>query len=55
MRAVLLRDLRLAMRVGGGFGLAIMFFLIVAVLVPLGVGHRTRPFVATKNGRMRGV
>ena len=38
MRAVLLRDLRLAMRVGGGFGLAIMFFLIVAVLVPLGVG-----------------
>ena len=27
MKAVLLRDLKLAIRVGGGFGLAIMFFL----------------------------
>ena len=32
------RDLRLAIRAGGGFGLGIAFFLIVAVLVPLGVG-----------------
>ncbi len=38
MRALLLRDLRLAVRAGGGFGLALAFFLIVAVLVPLGVG-----------------
>ena len=38
MRALLIRDLRLAIRAGGGFGLSLAFFLIVAVLVPLGVG-----------------
>lgn len=38
MSALLLRDLRLAFRAGGGFGLALAFFLLVAVLVPLGVG-----------------
>lgn len=38
MRALLLRDLRLAFRAGGGFGLALAFFLLVAVIVPLGVG-----------------
>ena len=38
MIALLLRDLRLAFRSGGGFGLALAFFLIVATLVPFGVG-----------------
>ena len=38
MRALLLRDLRLALRAGGGFGLGLGFFLIVVVLVPFGVG-----------------
>jgi heme exporter protein B len=38
MKALLVRDLRLAMRAGGGFGLGLVFFLMVAVLVPLGVG-----------------
>jgi heme exporter protein B len=38
MMALFLRDLRLAFRAGGGFGLALAFFLLVAVLVPLGVG-----------------
>ena len=38
MIALLLRDLRLATRAGGGFGLGLAFFLLVAVLVPLGVG-----------------
>jgi len=38
MRALLLRDLRLAFRAGGGFGLSLAFFLMVAVIVPLGVG-----------------
>ncbi|ABA77949.1 heme exporter protein CcmB [Rhodobacter sphaeroides] len=38
MIALLLRDLRLALRAGGGFGLGLAFFLLVAVLVPLGVG-----------------
>lgn len=38
MIALLIRDLRLAVRAGGGFGLGLVFFLMVAVLVPLGVG-----------------
>ena len=38
MIALLVRDVRLAMRAGGGFGLGLAFFLLVAVLVPLGVG-----------------
>lgn len=38
MIALILRDLRLAVRSGGGFGLGLAFFLLVAVLVPLGVG-----------------
>lgn len=38
MKALLLRDLRLAVRAGGGFGLGLAFFLIVVVLVPFGVG-----------------
>ncbi|KAA9009277.1 heme exporter protein CcmB [Histidinibacterium aquaticum] len=38
MTALLLRDLRLAVRAGGGFGLGLAFFLIVIVLVPFGVG-----------------
>lgn len=37
-RALLARDLRLALRSGGGAGLGIAFFLIVVLLVPLGVG-----------------
>ncbi len=36
--ALLIRDLRLATRAGGGFGLALAFFLIVCTLVPFGVG-----------------
>ena len=35
------RDLALAVRAGGGFGLALAFFLIVVVLAPLGVGADT--------------
>lgn len=38
MIALLIRDLRLAVRAGGGFGLGLAFFLLVAVIVPLGVG-----------------
>lgn len=41
MTALLIRDLRLAIRAGGGFGLGLAFFLLVAVLVPLGVGPET--------------
>jgi heme exporter protein B len=38
MRALLLRDLSLAFRSGGGFGLSLAFFLIVVMFIPFGVG-----------------
>ncbi|QBF33246.1 heme exporter protein CcmB [Thalassococcus sp. S3] len=41
MIALLTRDLRLALRAGGGFGLALAFFLIVTVLVPFSVGPQS--------------
>ena len=41
MIALLMRDLKLAFRAGGGFGLGLAFFLIVVVLVPFGVGPQT--------------
>ena len=41
MIRVFLRDLKLAVRAGGGFGLGLAFFLIVAVLVAFGVGPKT--------------
>jgi len=41
MIAILIRDLRLAMRAGGGFGLGLAFFLIVVVLIPFGVGPQS--------------
>ena len=40
MIRVFLRDLTLAVRAGGGFGLGLAFFLIVAVLVAFGVGPK---------------
>jgi heme exporter protein B len=39
--ALLLRDLKLAMRAGGGFGLGLVFFLIVTTLVPFAVGPQS--------------
>lgn len=41
MIALLRRDLALAVRAGGGFGLSLAFFLVVVVLVPFGVGPET--------------
>ncbi|MCZ0961203.1 heme exporter protein CcmB [Paracoccus benzoatiresistens] len=41
MIALLKRDLRLAIRAGGGFGLGVAFFLILCALVPFGVGPDT--------------
>ena len=38
MIRLFLRDLALAFRAGGGFGLALAFFLTVAILAPFGVG-----------------
>jgi len=33
------RDVRLSLRSGGGFGLSVGFFVLVAVLLPLGIGR----------------
>lgn len=41
MKALLRRDLTLAFRAGGGFGLGLAFFLIMTVLVPFGVGPQS--------------
>lgn len=41
MTALLIRDLRLAFRAGGGFGLGLAFFLILVVLVPFSVGPQS--------------
>ena len=41
MIALLRRDLALAVRAGGGFGLGLAFFLIVVTLVPFGIGPET--------------
>lgn len=41
MIALLRRDLALAFRAGGGFGLGVAFFLILCALVPFGVGPET--------------
>lgn len=41
MIALLIRDLRLAFRAGGGFGLGLAFFLILVVLVPFSVGPQS--------------
>lgn len=38
MIALLVRDLKLAVRAGGGFGLGLAFFLILVALVAFGVG-----------------
>ncbi len=41
MIALLIRDMRLAFRAGGGFGLGLAFFLIVTVMVPFSVGPQS--------------
>jgi heme exporter protein B len=41
MIRLLMRDLTLALRAGGGFGLGLGFFLILVTLVPFGVGSNS--------------
>ena len=45
-----MRDLKLAFRSGGGFGLGLAFFLIVTVLVPFSVGPQTSLLAAIAPG-----
>lgn len=41
MRALILRDIWLAFRSGGGFGLTLAFYLILIIFIPLGIGANT--------------
>lgn len=52
MIAVLLRDLKLAFRAGGGFGLSLAFFLIITVLVPFSVGPDARLLASIAPGAL---
>jgi len=38
LAALFIRDIRLAIRVGGGGGIGVLFFLIVVVLMPFAIG-----------------
>jgi heme exporter protein B len=38
LAALFIRDVKLAMRVGGGAGIGVLFFLIVVVLMPFAIG-----------------
>ena len=38
LTALFIRDIRLAIRVGGGGGIGVLFFLIVVVLMPFAIG-----------------
>jgi heme exporter protein B len=51
-RAVLARELTLALRSGGGAGLGLAFFLIVVLLVPLGVGPQADTLAAVAPGML---
>jgi heme exporter protein B len=50
--ALLSRDLRLALRSGGGAGLGLAFFLVVVLLVPLGVGPDQERLAAVAPGTL---
>ena len=51
-RALLARELTLAVRSGGGAGLGLGFFLIVVLLVPLGVGPEPGRLAAVAAGTL---
>ena len=42
LAALFVRDIRLAVRVGGGAGIGVLFFLIVVVLTPFASGPTSR-------------
>lgn len=52
MKALLLRDLRLSLRAGGGFGLGLAFFLIVTVMVPFSVGPDPKLLASISTGAL---
>ena len=52
MIRLLTRDLKLAVRAGGGFGLALAFFLIMTVMIPFGVGPESEILTRIAPGSM---
>ena len=52
MIGLLKRDLALAIRAGGGFGLSLAFFLIFSTLVPFGVGPGTQVLAGIAPGTL---
>lgn len=51
-RAVLARELRLALRSGGGAGLGLAFFLILVLLVPFGTGPQPERLATIATGTL---
>ena len=41
LTAILVRDMRIAVRVGGGALMGVLFFLVVVTLTPFAVGPRS--------------
>ena len=50
MASLLARDLRLALRLGGGGGVGLAFFVLAVVLIPLGVGRETTTLMRIAGG-----
>ncbi len=50
MASLLARDLRLALRLGGGGGIGLAFFVLAVVLIPLGVGRETATLMRIAGG-----
>jgi len=50
MASLLARDLRLALRLGGGGGIGLAFFVLAVVLIPLGVGRETATLARIAGG-----
>jgi hypothetical protein len=48
--SLLARDLRLALRLGGGGGIGVAFFVLAVVLIPLGVGRETATLARIAGG-----
>lgn len=50
MRALLVREIMIAIRAGGGIGLGLAFFLIIVLISALGIGRDTDLLAATAPG-----
>ncbi|MEM1382483.1 MAG: heme exporter protein CcmB [Pseudomonadota bacterium] len=52
MVGLIVRDLRLALRLGGGGAIALGFFMLAVVLIPLGVGRETETLARIAPGAL---